>query len=111
MGDEDALKILVDSLTPDSIELEERKLIPLIDIDRLYSIIEDDVNKFIEKSTRLKYTLKEIKIRFSDKYKDLFKVTDLRDADIIPEHYFYNYKIELIVGKELLYFRAKPILF
>ena len=72
--------------------------------------MENNVNKFIEKSIRLKYTPKEIKARFPDKYKDLSKVIDFKDTDIILKHRSYNYKIKLIIGKELLYSKAKPIL-
>ena len=71
--------------------------------------MEDDVNKFIEKSTRPKYIPEEIKARFLNEYKDLFKVVDPKNADIIPEYRSYNYKIELIIGKELLYFKVRSI--
>lgn len=88
---------------------EERKPTPLTDIDRICGITEEDVQKFMEKSTRPKYTPEEVKARFLDEYKDLSHVANPRDADIIPEHRSYDHKIELIPGNELPYSRARPM--
>ena len=103
MGNEDALELIK------VLEPEEWKLIPLIDIDRFYSIMENDVSKFIEKFIRPKYTPEEIKVRFPNKYKDLLKVADPKNIDIILKYRSYNYKIELIIGKELLYSKVRFI--
>ena len=104
MGDEEAPKLREAALEP-----EERKLTPLININRFYNIIKNDVNEFIEKFTKFKYISEEIKACFPNKYKDLSKVVDLKNVDIIPEYRSYNYKIKLIAGKELLYSKIRPI--
>lgn len=54
---------------------------------------------------------KEVKVRFPDEYKDLLKVVNPKDTDVILEYCLYDYKIELKLGNEkaLLYSRARPI--
>jgi hypothetical protein len=72
-------------------------------------ITEADARKFLDKSAKGYITAEEIKQWLPVEYRDLFEAFLLQEADVLPLHHSYDYKIKLVPSSMTPFLQNQPL--